>query len=234
MSTMRLDKYLAQALRLSRSAARALIRSSQIEVDGQPCRYADASVDAASLIRYQGQRLSAPDAAHGYWMLHKPTGYLSATRDDHQATVLDLLPGSLHARLQVAGRLDKESTGLLLLTTDGSWSHRLRRPGRHSKVYLLQLAEEVSAAMVQAWLQGVELHADGHARALGVECLDQRCVRMTIDEGRYHQVRRMCVAVGNHVLSLHREQVAGICLDPGLAPGQWRALRAEEVASVDA
>ena len=233
MATMRLDKYLARSLQLSRSAARALIRSGEVEVEGLPCRHADAAVAASAVVCYQGRCLPSPQEAPGYWMLHKPAGYLSATRDDHQPTVVDLLPVHLHAGLQVAGRLDKDSTGLLLLTTDGAWSHRLRRPGRHSKVYLLHLAEDVTAAMLQAWLQGVDLHADGLARALAVEDLDARCVRMTIDEGRYHQVRRMCAAVGNHVLSLHREQVAGIRLDPDLAPGQWRPLSLEEIACVD-
>ncbi len=230
----RLDKWLSQSLGVSRSTARVLIRGGRVAVDGRPVHQADTRLEPGMQVSCDDQPLTPPQSRSGYWMMHKTLGYLSATYDDHQPTVIDLLPASMHAGIQVAGRLDKDSSGLLLLTTDGAWSHRLRRPGHHRKVYRLWLAEPVDAAMQQAWLRGVELRSDGCARALAVEVLGPCEVRMTIDEGRYHQVRRMCAAAGNHVLALHREEVAGIVLDAELQPGQWRALRAEEIARVDA
>jgi 16S rRNA pseudouridine516 synthase len=148
--------------------------------------------------------------------------------------VLSLLPEPLSQRLHLVGRLDKDTTGLLLLTDDGAWSHRVASPNRRcSKTYLVALARPLAEDAESRLLQGLLLHNEKTpTRPAVLQRLDERRVRITITEGRYHQVRRMFAALGNHVVGLHRESIGGLSLDAALGPGEWRDLSVNERAAV--
>lgn len=171
-------------------------------------------------------------------MLNKPTGCVSATTDAAHPTALDLLQGEpRHHELQIAGRLDMDTTGLLLLTDDGDWNHRLTSPVHQcQKVYRVQLREPITTDAVARLQAGIVLRGEKRPTRPAVvritDCEHQREVLLTILEGKYHQVRRMFAALGNLVVSLHREQVSGITLDPALLPGEYRRLTPEEVSSI--
>lgn len=229
---MRLDRFVSQAAGVSRSQARALIQRGQVSVDGDRVRDPSLKIGDGSLVAHRGEplRLSGPV----YLMLHKPVGLLSATRDAGQATVLSLLPAGLAARVHLVGRLDKDTSGLLLLSDDGAWSHRIASPRHHCpKVYLATLAEPLDPAAEGRLAQGILLRGeDAPTRPAEVQRLDDQRVRITVTEGRYHLVRRLFAALGNRVLALHRERIGGLVLDGALAPGQWRTLTPEERAAV--
>jgi len=229
---MRLDRFVSQAAGVSRSQARTLIQRGRVSVAGTPVRDAAYQVGEGDRVEQAGRVLLLPGAL--YLMLHKPAGVLSATRDAHQATVLTLLPPAIAARVHLVGRLDKDTSGLLLLSDDGAWSHRISSPRHHcAKTYRAQLAEPLVEHAEQRLAQGLMLRGEtSPTRPASLQRLDDSCVRITITEGRYHQVRRMFAALGNHVLALHRERIGGLVLDPALAPGQWRALTPEERAAV--
>jgi len=225
---MRLDRFVSQSTGLSRSRARALIRRGQVCVDGRPVRDAASRVDGSEHVEHRGRLLSLPEAA--YLMLHKPTGVLSATRDPAQPTVMSLLPPALAERVHPVGRLDKDTSGLLLLTDDGAWSHRVTSPRRQcAKTYLVELAEPLVADAETRLREGLVLRSESSpTRPAVLQRLEPRRVRVTITEGRYHQVRRMFAALGNRVTLLHRESVGGLVLDEGLQPGEWRMLSVAE------
>ncbi|KPQ02812.1 pseudouridine synthase [Marinobacter sp. HL-58] len=227
---MRLDYFIANATALSRRDAKKAISAGKVELDGQACRKAGTPVSPDSLITLEGHRLSLP--AERYLMLHKPDGVISATTDSQQPTALDLLPTDVRKGLHIAGRLDADTTGLLLLTTDGQWSHRITSPRVSCpKTYRVTLSETIDAGAIARLEQGVLLRDESRpTRPASICKLDDRLIDMTISEGRYHQVKRMLAAVGNHVESLHRWQIGHIVLDPALAPGQYRALTPEEIA----
>lgn len=229
---MRLDRFVSQAAGVSRSQARTLIRQGGISVNGEPTKDAARRVCPGEVVEHRGARLGLPQPA--YLMLHKPCGLLSATSDGRQTTVLSLLPPALAARVHLVGRLDKETSGLLLLTDDGAWSHRVSSPAHGcAKTYLAQLAEPLVADAEERLLQGLVLRREKvPTRPATLERLDATRVRITITEGRYHQVRRMFAALGNHVLALHRERIGGLVLDESLEAGQWRELSPVERALV--
>ena len=229
---MRLDGFVSKAAGVSRSQARTWIRRGEVRVDGQPVREAGYRLDADTRVSVGSEELSLPGGL--YLMLHKPRGLLSATRDAHQQTVLSLLPDALAARVHLAGRLDKDTSGLLLLTDDGDWSHRITAPhSRCPKVYLADLAEPLTGDAESRLGQGLLLRSEQRpTRPAHLQRLEANRVRITIDEGRYHQVRRMFAALGNRVVALHRESIGGLSLDPSLDPGQWRPLSVRECDAV--
>ena len=165
-------------------------------------------------------------------MLHKPAGHLSATSDPEHPVVIDLIDHPLRHELHLAGRLDRASTGLLLLTNHGRWSKNLTEPGRRiPKTYLVQLRDPVAPDTAEVFAKGIYFaYEDLTVQAAGFEVLSPRQVRLTLHEGRYHQVKRMFHAIGNRVTALHRESIGTIHLDPALAPGQSRELTAREIA----
>jgi len=229
---MRLDYYLATATGCSRKDAKRAISNQRVQVDGQGCRSGSARVEAGALVLLDGEPVTLP--AERYLMLHKPAGVLSATTDSSQPTALDLLPAELARQLHIAGRLDKDTTRLLLLTTDGQWSHRVTSPRRDCpKTYRVELAEPLTETARRALESGIELKGeDRPTRPAQVIQRSARVIELTINEGRYHQVKRMLAAAGNHVTALHRLQIGGIILDDTLAPGDFRELTTAEVASV--
>lgn len=229
---MRLDYFIANATALSRKEAKKAISHGLVQVDGQICRKAATPVAADSRITLEDQPLSLP--GERYIMLHKPAGVISATTDSQQPTALDLLPGGLRQGLHIAGRLDSDTTGLLLLTTDGRWSHRVTSPRvNRPKTYRVLVSEPIDSGAIARLEKGVVLHDEARpTRPARVDRLGDRLIDLTISEGRYHQVKRMLAAVGNHVDELHRWRIGAVVLDPSLAPGQFRELTPGEVASL--
>lgn len=224
---MRLDKYLALCDLGSRSEVKKIIAAGGIEIDGEPARRPETDVREDQTVTWDGEVLVYRPFV--VIAMNKPAGYLTATRDRHARTVLDLLPPELlHRDLSPAGRLDRDTTGLLLLTDRGDLIHRLIAP-RHeiSKVYLAELDRPADAADAEAFARGMDL-GDFTSLPASLEILPGREARVTVHEGKYHQVKRMFEARGKTVLSLHRERMGPIPLPPELSPGEWRFLTEEE------
>jgi 16S rRNA pseudouridine516 synthase len=228
---MRLDKFIAHATPHSRSEVRQLLRAGRIRVDDEPVRDAGLALREQSVVTLDGQVLTLHGPRH--FMLNKPAGVICATTDGHHRTVIDLLRGQDPHGLHVAGRLDADTTGLVLITDDGQWSHRIKAPGRHEKRYRVRTARPITTDTVARFAEGLELRGEEDHPTLPARLqLIGPCEALVwLQEGRYHQVRRMFAAVGNHVEALHREAVAGIELDPALSPGEWRILTQAEVAA---
>lgn len=229
---MRLDHFVAKASGLSRKDAKRAIGKGAVAVDGSVCRQAASKVDRQCLVSLDGRPLSWQEQR--YLMLHKPEGVVSSTGDDPHPSALSLVAPEIRADLHMVGRLDLDTTGLLLLTSDGQWSHRITAPrSRCPKTYRVSLAEDLDEAGLEQLRQGVLLRNDPTPTAPAeVVSLGPRQIDLTITEGRYHQVKRMLAAVGNHVLALHRTRIGDIQLDPALAPGEYRALTEMEIRSV--
>ncbi|AOV96474.1 16S rRNA pseudouridine(516) synthase [Edwardsiella hoshinae] len=230
---MRLDKFISQQLGISRALVARELRARHVTVDGVVARSGSLQISAEQEIAYQGNVLTFISGPR-YFMLHKPEGYVCSTNDPDHATILYFIDEPMAEKLHAAGRLDLDTTGLVLLTDDGQWSHRITSPRHHcEKTYLVTLARPLDPQTAVQFAQGVQLHGEtALTKPARLEVLDAQQVRLTISEGRYHQVKRMFAAVGNHVVALHRERIGAIALDSTLAPGEYRALSDAEVASV--
>lgn len=232
---MRLDQFVASSSPLSRKEAKRAIHAGSVEVNGEVWKGTGKHVPASAQVLLEGQSLTVQ--GEHYLMLNKPAGVVSATRDSEHPTALDLLPAELiklTRNLHIAGRLDADTTGLLLLTTDGQWSHRVTSPKTECpKTYRVNLSTPILDSAINALDTGVVLHHDPKpTKPAQVKVLEQQLIELTISEGRYHQVKRMLAAVGNHVEALHRQSVGDIILDPTLEPGAFRELTEQEIASV--
>lgn len=230
---MRLDRYLSNFSGLSRKEARQVIKQGDVLVDGQMITDPAASIPESADVQWSG--MTVAPAGPRYFMLHKPAGYVCANRDSQHPTVFDLLEEDDLESLQIAGRLDADTTGLVLITDDGPWNHRVTSPKAHkAKIYRVQLSAPVDPSAVAIFAQGVLLRSEKkRTRPAELEIVSPQDVRLTLHEGKYHQVKRMFAAIDNHVERLHRERIAGIILDESLAPGEYRALTAAEIASID-
>lgn len=230
--TMRLDQFIARSASLSRKDAKRAISQGRVTVDDQRCGSANQKVSGQARIALDGQPLQLP--GERYLMMHKPAGVVSATTDSDHPTALALLPPELAHNLHMAGRLDADTTGLLLLTTDGQWSHRITSPRTDCpKTYQVTLATPLTVAARQQLEAGIRLKDDPKpTRPARVRVISEQVIELTISEGRYHQVKRMLAAVGNHVQALHRLQIGPLRLDPALKPGDYRPLTDEEKASL--
>lgn len=227
---MRLDFFVAHATGLSRREVKALLSRGAISVAGERCVRASYQLAQGQAVFRDGVLLTLP--GERYLMLNKPAGTVSSTSDQDGLSVLHLLPPAWRKGLHIVGRLDADTTGLLLLSSDGQWSHRITSPRSGcDKTYLVTTARAMTAAMAQQLRDGVMLRGeDNPTQPAAVELLDDFRLRLTISEGRYHQVKRMLAAVGNHVDALHRQQIGALSLDESLALGQYRLLRDDEVA----
>ncbi|KPP99990.1 16S rRNA pseudouridine(516) synthase [Marinobacter sp. HL-58] len=230
---MKLSRILSNQNGVSRKQANALIASAAVTVDGETCREAAREVDRFSTVTCGG-RVIQPGEQACYLMLHKPSGYLSATADKVHKTVMELIDPSLHNGLHIAGRLDRASTGLLILTNNGTWSRRLTEPEiRIPKVYRVSTACAITPETAERFAEGIWFQFEQlRTSPAGIELLGEREARITIYEGRYHQVKRMFHAVGNRVTALHRESMGNIRLDDSLTPGASRLLTETEINSV--
>lgn len=220
----RLDRYLSSALNIKRRDVRPLLAAGRVRVDGAIARDTDLLINQFAAVIVDDRAL--PCAHPHYLMLHKPAGILSATKDASQRTVLAFLDVTLHAGLHIVGRLDKNSTGLLLLTNDGEWSRGLMAPDKHvEKTYIVGVKHAISPECVEAFARGIHFpFEDIVTRPARLEVLAPQLARITLTEGRYHQIKRMFGRFRNPVLSLHRTQIGAITLDPALPPGAYRAL----------
>lgn len=233
---MRLDKFIAMVTDLSRSDAKRAIRDGFVSVEGRTIVDAQYDVAADARVALEGRVLRS--ALPRYFMLHKPDGYVCATKDRTHSTVLDLLHEDNIEALHIAGRLDVDTTGLVLLTDDGQWSHRITAPKSDcDKTYLLRTAEPIAEQAVEQFARGLFLHEEKQrlkpAQLDLIDAADSPYnARLTIREGKYHQVKRMFGALGNAVVSLHRERIGAIVLDPALAEGEYRPLTPAEVESI--
>lgn len=226
----RLQKILASAGAASRRKAEALILEGRVKVNGQVAGLGDRADPRRDEVTLDGQAVR-PEAKR-YLVLNKPAGYVTTASDPHgEPTVMELV--DMDVRVFPVGRLDRDTTGLLLFTNDGDFAHRVLHPRFEvKKTYVARLRRELSEEARSALLGGVELD-DGPARAESVIMLDDegREVEIVIHEGRKRVVRRMFQAVGNHVEALHRSRVGGLTLD-GLPEGKWRELTAAEIVGL--
>lgn len=243
---MRLDKFIAQNSALSRNDAKKAAKKGEVTLDNQVVTDVSQTVTETSHVRVFGQSILPIQSL--YLMLNKPAGVVCASHDRLHATVLDVITETAiglgddrllaaidaEKNIQIVGRLDIDTTGLLLLTTDGQWNHRITSPNHRSgKTYRVGLAEPISAPAIQSLEFGVLLDDSIKPTApADVDIIDDKTLKLTLYEGRYHQVKRMLGAVGNAVVTLHREKIGDIVLPPDLEPGHYRTLTQTEIASV--
>ncbi len=229
---MRLDKLISQSLGVTRKEAKQLLRQKLIHVSGTAACKPEQHVDDKSEVTFEGRALHVPGPL--YFMLNKPEGYVCATKDRRHPTVLDLLDEPRVHTLHPVGRLDLDTTGLVLLTNDGQWSHGITSPKRHKiKRYRAHLAEPLIDGVEGEFEKGIML--DGEKRRTlpaQLKRITATKVELAIKEGRYHQVKRMFAAVGNAVTALHRESIGPLNLDDDLDMGDYRALSQDEVDSL--
>ena len=231
---MRLDKYLAETTQCTRSEAKALLAKSRVQVNGTVCKKGDTQLKESDTVAVDGQNLRYQQFV--YLMLNKPEGVVSASTDKRDTTVVDLV-GDAYPRRQLfpAGRLDKTSTGFVLLTDDGTFAHEILAPKHHvSKTYTVVIDTPLTEEMKAGFAAGVTL-ADGTTLSPAeVTALspDGLTVRVLLKQGVYHQIKRMFGVYGAGVNALHRDAIGALSLDPALEPGQWRELSAEEVSKI--
>ena len=228
---MRLDRYLVTLGRGSRSVLQKDIRAGAVTVEGSVVRDPGFSCPEGCAITLRGEALDTRLTRHV--LLHKPAGLLTAARDKKQPTVMDLLPAEYAALgCMPVGRLDKDTTGVLLLTTDGELNHRLLSPGRHvDKTYLAETDGPLTQADVEAFAAGLTL-SDFTAAPAELVLVAPCTGRVTVHEGKFHQIKRMFEARGRTVTRLHRESFGPLTLSDGLPAGQWRELTPEETAAL--
>ncbi|NYT65995.1 pseudouridine synthase [Alcaligenaceae bacterium] len=229
---MRLDKYLSESTDLSRSEARKVLSSGEITINGEVVKRGTHVVQEGDDVRWDDDKLELIGLR--YIMLNKPAGYECSLRNSQHLPVMDLIDVDKRDRLHTVGRLDVETTGLILITDDGKWTHRIISP-RHrcDKVYLATLAEPLPDNAEELFAAGVLLDGEDKPTLPAVlERVDELSARLTIQEGKYHQVRRMFASLGNHVLALHRERIGSLALNDDLLPGESRYLTDAEVAEL--
>jgi len=225
----RLDKFISHLAELPRSKARAGIKRKEASVNGEVITAYDFHISQQDKVCFQGEPLVF--LGKRYYMLNKPVGYVSANSDELHKTVFDLLDEPNMSDFHVAGRLDIDTTGLVIITNDGDWSHKITSPKSNKfKTYLVETQEPITDEALKQLRTGVMLHNEKDlTRPAIAERLANYGLRLSISEGKYHQVKRMLYAVDNKVVELHREQIAGITLDKNLASGEYRLLTAQEI-----
>jgi 16S rRNA pseudouridine516 synthase len=230
---MRLDRFLSNLPRFSRKEVRLALLANRVRVDGQTIRDPLHEVREFSQVMLDDEVLQSGKPVR-YFMLHKPPGCVSATVDPQHPTVLDLLNEPDKHDLHIAGRLDFNTSGLMLITNDGQWSRRLTQPAtKLPKIYYVETEQEIGEHYVTKFAEGFYFaFEDLTTLPAQLTLLDSHRARLSIVEGRYHQVKRMFGFFDNKVLHLHRESMGPLVLDPALAPGQYRPLTAEEIQQI--
>jgi len=240
---MRLDKFICKSTELTRNEAKKVLKSGEVRVNGEVAKNAAMQVHENNTITIDGQQLTARGSR--YYILHKVVDSICSNVDEVYPSVLNFIDVDKAFDLHIAGRLDADTTGLVLITDDGRWSHNVISPKKHcQKTYRVWLRNEIDdeklSALVTQFEQGIQLQGEDSltrpailTRVKEEDLVDEQSYRsevlLTITEGKYHQVKRMFAAVGNRVIGLHREQIGGIKLD-NLAPGEWRELNEDEIA----
>jgi 16S rRNA pseudouridine516 synthase len=230
---MRLDKYIASVTDYSRTEVKRLLKQGEITINdcivSNPAQHIKETQDIVCL---DGNVLT--QLAPRYFMLNKPKNTVCATEDSEHPTVIDLLNEPNSHQLQIAGRLDKDTTGLVLITDNGQWNHQITAPNKqHFKTYRVTLAEALSDHAIQQLIQGILLKNEKRPTLPAkIVLINDTQIELSIQEGKYHQIKRMMAAVGGHVVELHRQQIAHIILDSSLALGEYRPLTLTEIALV--
>ncbi len=227
---MRLDKFLSQQLSISRTIVGRELRAAKVTVNGEIIKKGAYQLLPEDKVCYDGNVIKQISGFR-YFMLNKPVGYVCSTDDPDYPTINYFIDEPVSHKLHAAGRLDLDTTGLVLLTDDGQWSHRITSPRHHcDKTYVVSVQDALSVSLIDAFSIGIMLHNEKKpTKPAKLEILNKHTARLTISEGRYHQVKRMFAAVGNHVTSLHRERIGRIELDHVLEPGQYRPLTKDEI-----
>jgi len=227
---MKLDRLLAKHDSMGRNRARQLVVEKRVSVDAQIATRIDVGVGRFSHVELDGVVVQKAERLL-HFMLNKPTGVVSATSDAEHRTVIDLIDDPDKESLHLVGRLDRNTSGLVLLTNDGRWSKALMDPARKvPKIYLVETRDPIPREAVEAFAKGFYFQTED-LTTLPAELviLGERLARLTLHEGRYHQVKRMFHRIENRVTSLHRERIGTIGLPEDLTPGSWRALTAAEI-----
>lgn len=234
---MRLDKYLAEMGVGTRQEVKKQIRQGKVTVNGTVVKAADTKIDeTCDVVTIGGRNISY--VSYEYYMLNKPGGVVSATEDRRDTTVIDLIKDKKRKDLFPVGRLDKDTEGLLLITNDGDLAHRLLAPKKHvDKVYYAKIDGMVTEEDVKRFAEGIDIGAEEEemtrpAKLDIMKSAEESEIRLTIHEGKFHQVKRMFLAVGKEVTYLKRERMGTLCLDENLKPGEYRLLTEEEIENV--
>ena len=230
---MRLDKLIASQTGYSRNDVKKLIRDGLVTVDGNKAATSDLQVNPeTSEVVVDGVPVRYRE--HVYIMLNKPEGVVSATDDREHKTVLDLVPKELlRPGLFPAGRLDTDTTGFVLITDDGDFAHRILSPKNHvKKTYIAELAEPITEEDIEKLESGITLKDGFSCLPAEIEVIDDKKIEIKICEGKYHQIKRMIAATGNHVLVLERTKIGGLTLDIDLLPGKCREITQEELGVI--
>jgi 16S rRNA pseudouridine516 synthase len=225
----RLDRLIAKHLGISPDAVRLMLAQQRIKVDGNIVDARELVVGGFSVVTVDDKIIQSQTAV--YLMLHKPCGVLSATKDSRHTVATDLINHPAAAELHIAGRLDLNASGLLLLTNDGAWSRRLSDP-EHGvrKQYEVTVKHPITEDYIAAFAQGMHFEYENiTTRPATLEILGERNARVILQEGRYHQIKRMFGRFRNPVLGIHRTAIGNLVLDAALKPGEWRELSSSEV-----
>ncbi|OCG06644.1 16S rRNA pseudouridine(516) synthase [Gilliamella sp. wkB178] len=227
---MRLDKFLAHHLGASRTIVTKELKAKKVTVDGEIIKSGAYQLTPQQIVEYDGYEIT-PITNNRYFMLNKPQGYVCSTDDPDHPTILYFIDEPMPEKLHAAGRLDLDTTGLVLLTDDGKWSHRITSPKHHcQKVYVVTVEQPLTANLIQIFEHGIQLHNEKSlTKPALLKIIDDYHAELTISEGRYHQVKRMFAAVNNHVVELHRKQIGSIILD--IPEGEYRPLIQDEIDS---
>ncbi len=219
----------------SRKGCVLRVRRGEVAVNGSVCEDPEAEFDPAGLV-FTLDGVEWPYRAQAYLAMHKPAGYECSHKPSHHPSVFALLPAPFLQRgVQCIGRLDQDTTGLLLFSDDGQFQHRMISPRKNvAKIYRAVCAETVNEAALEALRAGVQLNDEPvPVAALRCERDGEAALRLALAEGKYHQVKRMIAAAGNHVVALHREAIGDYRLPDDLAPGAWRWLAADDLARLE-
>ncbi len=227
---MRIDKFIGNNSALSRSLIHVAIKRGLVTCNGERVNKTNAIMNETDVVRLSDKTIESIQTR--YLMLYKPAGYVCANTDGEHATVLDLIDLPRKDSLQIAGRLDLDTTGLVLITDDGQWNHLLTSPKKScNKCYCVTTADPISEATASIFNAGIMLHGESKLTLPAqLTLISSHQARLEIQEGKYHQVKRMFAAVGNRVLALHRERIGNITLDNQLSPGEYRALTDIEIS----
>ena len=232
---VRLDKFLADAGKGTRSEVKKFIQKGQVQVNGVPAKKPELKVDPEKdTVVLSGETVgAAPEFV--YYLLHKPAGYVSATEDKRDKTVMELVASDRKGLFPV-GRLDKDTEGLLLVTNDGELAHRLLSPKKHvDKCYFTRVTGQIHEEDIHRFKEGLDIGDERKTLPADLEILSSGEIseaKVTIREGRYHQVKRMFEAIGCKVIYLKRLSMGNLTLDPALEKGAFRKLTEEEIAAL--
>lgn len=225
MNIIRLDKFISNQLNISRSQVKQMLKSGRVAVGGKSISHGEMKIDTDNAqVTVDGQAITYNK--HIYIMLNKPKGILSASNDKNRKTVIDLVPDEMRRQgLFPVGRLDKDTTGLLIITDDGDYAHKIISPkNKTGKVYIAKLDGNIRHDMIDAFKDGVVLADNTKCRPATLEILAPSCAKLTLFDGKYHQVKRMFGVFGLGVVDLHRSSIGDLSLPEDMKAGECRLL----------